>query len=132
MKNNFLKTALLIAIVLFLTQCTKEDNSVSKVYFYTNINTDINRLTLYVDDQNKGELPYLAQNPICGSDSLKDKTICIELQSGEYRVKAYDKTGNLKSDNKIKFSSSSCSNGGMKGGCEVNRQGECIIVNLFY
>jgi hypothetical protein len=132
MKSNFLKTTLLIAIVLFLSQCTKEDHSISKLYFYTSINPAQSQLSLYIDDQYKGELPYLSSQPVCESDSIMEKTIFMNLESGDYRVKAYDMSGKLKSDNKIKFSSSSRSNGGIKGGCEMGGTGDCIIVNLYY
>ncbi|MCH8902440.1 MAG: hypothetical protein IIA45_00765 [Bacteroidetes bacterium] len=66
MKTKLLLIVICSGFILLFNQC-KKDDSVFDVYFWTSKTEIEGTLTLYIDDKNKGILPYSAIKPECGN-----------------------------------------------------------------
>ena len=122
---------LVITIILSLTQC-KKDEITFKAYFYTTTQSDQIQLSLYTNDKYKGDIPFMKNKPTCNNDTLKQKALYMNLKCGKYKLIGKDKQGNIMSSGTMKVSQNKLSSSGGKGGQEINAQGECLIVGLFY
>ena len=121
-----------IMSLLLLTQC-KKDNTVFNSYFYTSMDEKDVQLSLYIDKQYKGELPYLTRKPsACDNDTLKQKALFLALQSGKYTVETKDKQGNIKSSFTLKIKSNSMQVRSIKGGNETELCNGCLVAGLYY
>ena len=120
-----------VTTTLLLTQC-KKDNPTYNSYFYTTVNDQDAQLSLYIDNDYKGDLPYLANKPTCENDSLKSKSLFLTLPAGKYKVAAKDKQGNIKSSSTLKIKSGLLESKSGTGGTEVRSSNGCLIVGLFY
>jgi hypothetical protein len=130
-KTHFLTLTAVLLISFFLTQC-KKDNTIYNVYFYTSKDTTEVRLSLFIDDKYKGEIPYLSQKPTYDNDSLKHLAFSLTLSSGKYNMTAKDASGNVKSEQIVKFKNNSSSVRGKSGGSEITGKDNCMIVGFFY
>ncbi|MBI4645123.1 MAG: hypothetical protein HY738_00665 [Bacteroidia bacterium] len=121
-------------IALLLTHC-KKYNTTFNSYFYTSKDSNEVQLSLYIDGNYKGDLPYLTNKPTCDNDSLKQKALFLTLQSGKYKIVAKDKQDNIKSSSTLKITNNSMDgktgNGG-SGGLEATSKDNCLIVGVFY
>ena len=80
--------------MLLLSSCdplTKGFNA----YFWTSSNTGRN-YHLYIDDKDKGILPYLQDAPFCNDSSSRQKALYLSLPSGYYDLEVKDEGGNVK------------------------------------
>lgn len=116
--------------VLLFTQC-KKDDSVFDVYFCTSTNKAEATLTLYIDDENKGILPFLTVKPKCGSDSLLADLIYVQLDAGRYKIKVKDENGVIKIEGTITYKKNSRQSGIGIGGISVEGSGNCDVVDFF-
>ncbi len=129
-RTRFLTLTAVSLISFFLTQC-KKDDTVYNVYFYTSKDTTEVRLSLFIDDKYKGEIPYLSQKPTYDNDSLKHLAFSLTLTSGKYNITAKDASGIVKSEQIVKIKNNSTSVRGKIGGQELTGKDNCIIVGLF-
>ena len=78
------------ATVVLFTQCKKDNNNAYKIGAYTS--TSSPELFLFINNENRGRLPYLAD----GADDCNDaKALRISLPSGNYNIAAKDQQGNI-------------------------------------
>ena len=147
MKKRVFTFLAALATVFIFSQCTKdEDNITHNTYFWTSVNNEEQPLTLFVDGQAIGQLPYFSTDLTCGNDSLKNQAISMNLKSGKYNLEARNQQGELKSDCTLKISENGL---GVGPGQSMNNPGKtsasmestntspeggnrCVIVNLFY
>ncbi len=124
------------AIILFFTQCRKDDRPDGGLYntnFYSASKGDAGTLYLFIDNQPKGELPYFSEQPAC-NDSTGDKTkpIYLQLKSGDYKIEAKDASGNIKSSGEIFISKNKMSSSGGVGGQLMSMKDDCLVIGLSY
>jgi hypothetical protein len=63
-------------------------------YFWTSSNTAA-KYHLYIDNKDRGILPYLDQAPVCDNEPLKHKALYLPLPSGSYDLEVKDEKGNV-------------------------------------
>jgi hypothetical protein len=131
MKRNVFIIIIFVVSCCLLTNC-KKDNTIYNVYFYTNKDTSVVHLSLYINDNKKGEIPYLNPKPTCENDSLKQLSFLQVLSSDKYVMTAKDEQGNIKSEHVIKISDSSTSVKSKTGQQETTITDNCVIIGLFY
>ncbi len=130
MKNTLTTIFVCLLATLLFTQCNKDDNSkVFNARFYT---TKANgKLSLYVDDVYKGELPYFSNAPDCGATySDAQKPLNTQLPSGEYRIAGKNSQGQVTSYGIMKISRNKMSASGGIGGMSLNSSEECLTIGL--
>ncbi len=150
MKNSAINILVAFLLLIGFSGCEKEVSSLHHVYFYTN-NSDyeayrpteeplvINPLSLYINGNYHGRLPYLETKPTCSTNNLTDITYYLGLQSGNYQVEARDKNGLVMVSAEVRISDRRLSAQGGTGSIEAlsssqsnpNNANECVIVNLF-
>jgi hypothetical protein len=131
MKTFFKSLLVAVASILLFTACKKNDETYN-AYFFTTKSPDEVKLSLFIDGEYKGELPYLNPKPTCDNDTLKQKALILRLGSGKHDFVAKDDQGNERSTNKVKITKNKTSCSGSNGGSEMTKQNDCLIVNLFY
>lgn len=136
------------ATVFVFSKCSKEtdDNAIHSTYFWSSKNAPEQPLTLFVDGQAVGQLPYFSTDLTCGNDSLKNQALNMNLKSGKYNLEAKNSEGEVKSDCTLKISDTGMGVGPGKSGnnpgassasmerTNTSPEGgnSCVIVNLFY
>lgn len=132
MKSNiFTLFALTLALFLF-SNCKKEHNKNYKAFFYTDKGSAEQKLSLFIDGQYKGDLPYLTVHPTCdNNDPMRQQALPLTLESGKYKLDARDKDGNVVSSSTIKMECRKISTKGTKGGDELRNSGDMITIGLF-
>lgn len=71
----------------------KEALETISVAFYTKNNSPQNQLSLFIDGNQIGLLPYLGENP--SFELISSKGITSILKNGDYNIYAKDTTGNI-------------------------------------
>ena len=120
----------LLAALLF-AQCKKEDSdTIFNTSFYTSKANA--KLSLYIDDTYKGELPYFPEQPACGQiNGESQKPLTTQLRSGEYRIAGRDEHNKVISLGTIKISKNKMSSSGGIGGQSLFNSGDCLVIGLF-
>ena len=129
MKNTIL-IVFLSGFVLLFTQC-KKDDSVFDVYFWTSINNTEETLTLYIDNENKGILPFLVITPECGNDTLLSNLIYIQLTAGTYKIKVKNENGDVIVKAKLTYKKNKQSTSLGIGGLSGASVGNCDVIEFF-
>jgi len=133
--KTILNLNILIAFstLVLLTQCKKND-IIYNSYFYTTMPSSETELSLYLDKKYRGEIPYVKNKPTCDNDTSKQKALFLNLKPGKYKLEAKNKQGDIKSSATIKVTEKilSASSGGGGGGTTSNKEGECLIIGVFY
>ena len=126
----FLVFATLFASLLF-TGCKKDDpNAMFHVSFFTSKANG--PLSLYLDGNYKGVLPYFAQTPGCGNPNSDGQLpINMLLKSGKYTIEGKDSLGRITSSGSIKISTSTMGSSGNLGGQSLSSTSDCVVVGLF-
>ena len=134
------KTVLLslsAATVLLFTQCSKENCDKNfNANFYTTNTTG--KLSLYIDDAYKGELPVMQAVPQCGANyGDGTKPLSFNLKSGKYKVTGKNAQGQVVSQstmtiNGTKIGTSVTSGSGAVGGISIHNTEDCLAVGIFY
>ena len=128
--NNFItKIGLLFALVLLLAQCNKD--KVYNTYFYSSIDTSEVKLNLYIDDVDKGQLPYHNSELTCASDSIEQITIFTQLECGKYKIVSKDATGNIETSSEIKLKSNGFSSESDKAGIKLRSNEDCLVIEIY-
>jgi hypothetical protein len=120
-----------LLLIITLVSC-KKDNTNFNSYFWTSNEIDENELSLFINDELKGAIPFLKDSPTCENDASKSKALNLNLKAGEYKIAAKDKQGNVKVASTIKVTSNSLSSKAGIGGTETSSKNECLIVGLNY
>lgn len=126
-----LKFLIPVIAVLLLLYCRKDDK-IYNTYVYTANTIDQGRLSLYIDDAYRGEIPYLGSKLTCDNDTLKQKALFLTLKSGKYKIVAKDQQGSEKSSATLKISERRLSSKSRMGSQEMSSQGDCLIIRLDY
>jgi len=127
--KSFKKSAIVLFVLIVFSHCRKDDTTFNS-FFYANWANSEGNLNLFIDDELKGELPYLSVAPTCDDDSLKQIALNIPLKSGKYKIEAKTKGGVIKSSGNIRISSTRIGVSGRMGGQGVNSQGGCTFIFL--
>ena len=90
----YMKITAFLVLVIIMSAC-KSGTKPFHTYFWTS-SPPQTKLFLFIDDQNKGTLPYLQKGPTCDNETLKKQTLYVLLESGAYEVSVRDEAGNIK------------------------------------
>jgi len=112
-------------------QCKKEDTStVFEAVFYTS--TSNSRLSLYIDGEYQGVLPYFSKAPECGQlYGDGQKPIAAQLASGQYEIAAKDDAGKTVSHGTISVSKNRTGSSGGIGGISISNYETCLVIGLY-
>ena len=89
-----MKSFVFLFCAITLYAC-KSDTQPFHTYFWTS-SAPLTKLFLYIDDENKGSLPYLQKGPTCENETEKKQALYVKLESGSYEVSVRDEQGNIK------------------------------------
>lgn len=93
MKKILTAIAGLLSLVM-LTQCNKKTETF-QAYFWTKSEPGTTNY-LFVDDTNRGVLPFLSEAPECNNPESKKGALYLPLPSGTYKIAVIDKDGKVK------------------------------------
>lgn len=128
MKTFFRFIAVSGLIVIGLSGCNKDDDTVFNSHFYTSQNADEISLSLYIDGNYEGELPNLTDKPDCNNT---ESTLSRTLESGKYNLTTKDESGNLVNELVLEIKRNSASITGKEGGDRMLIKDDCLIVEFF-
>lgn len=124
----------LLLTVLFV-QC-KNKSFPAHVYFWTS--HAYGQPHLFVNDTDKGPLPWFPKAFTCKDDSAKEKALYLLLPAGKYRLAVKDSTGTTRVSTTFTFYLSpghtniGTSSNDTSGGLRSILKGDCMIEELFY
>ena len=84
-----------IAVCMILLSSCDHFTKGFNTYFWTSSNTG-HVYHLYIDDKDRGVLPYLKNAPFCNDKSSKHQALYLPLASGSYDLEVKDESGNVK------------------------------------
>jgi hypothetical protein len=117
---------------LFFLQC-KKDNSNYQGYFYSKKPTKDVQLTLYLDGQIQGQLPYVKTDSIgFTSDSIKRYSMKINVAAGKHKLEAKDQQGVTRSSGSFKVTKNRTASSGNTGGQELVLENEELRVGIYF
>ena len=107
-----MKKLLFFGIILttLFSSCKKNDETVYQSYFWTSVDTSMVKMSIYVDDNNMGQIQYLENVPDCCKDSAFKKLTPVPLKIGVYHFVAKDQKENTRFSAKVEI---------LKGGAVV-------------
>lgn len=121
-----------VLFALIFSQC-KKDDSTYKGYFYTSNAPTEAKLTLFLDGQNMGELPYINKNQNgFTADSIKKYALPIAVKAGKHELEAKDPGGAIKSDGEFKVTKNKVSSSGTLGGQELVFENDELRVGISF
>ena len=131
MKN--LLAVLLVSIfsLSFLTQCKKDNLSKDfNTNFYTS--DENGTMSLYIDGEYKGVLPYMAAVPECGA-SYGDGAppLSFTLKTGSYKITGKNEQGQVVSEHVLRVKANGLGASGSIGGSRGDSKDDCLAVGLF-
>ena len=131
MKNLLALTLVSLFSMVFLTQCKKDDlDKDFTVNFYTS--EEDGKMSLFIDDEYKGELLYMAAIPECGKNYGDGAApLSFTLKSGSYKITGKNEQGLEVSTHIIRLSASTKGASGRMGGCRMDGGEDCVAVGLF-
>jgi hypothetical protein len=130
--KHFIRSFFAAALtVLLFAQCSKGRTTYNGT-FWTSKDTSEVRLFLFVDDEYKGEVPFLEKAPECSAENA----LSFPVESGQHTLVARDVNGTIRSSGTVKIKSnarrSSTSVSGGSGGQDIYLNDDCLIVKLYY
>jgi hypothetical protein len=131
MKNLFALILTSIFSLTLLTQCSKEDlQKEFNTNFYTS--DENGTMSLYIDDEYKGVLPYMAAAPECGADYGDGvPPLNFTLKTGSYKVTGKNEQGQVVSEHILCIRADGMGASGRMGGSRGDSKGDCLAVGLF-
>lgn len=130
MKHIILCIAIVFGMIIF-SKCKKKQTTFN-TYFYTSNSISETKFDLFIEDEYKGELPFLTGKPsLDAADTLKQKCLYIPLKAGKYKIIAKDKQGVIISSGTIKFKRNSVHTSGGVGGIELTSNEDNLIIGLY-
>lgn len=131
MRNLGKQLVLLAGMVFMFSEC-KKDETIYQAYFYTLESPDEARLFLFVDEESKGELPFIQHYAGFTADSIKSHALKLPLSSGKHKLEAKDQNGQVRSSGSIRVSSNKLSSSGKVGGQELIMENNELRVGLSF
>ncbi|MBA3662954.1 MAG: hypothetical protein H0W61_01930 [Bacteroidetes bacterium] len=111
--------------------CNKEKNSYN-VYFYTNKKDEYTHLKLYINEKEKGDLPYFTTKLNFENDTLMPRALYLKMAPGNYPIIIKDQWGNVKLDGHIKVKRKSLVASSVIGELITTTKDHDAIVELNY
>ena len=131
MKKQLIKLLLLASTLIVLTNCKKFGRSYD-AYFYADIEASAGPLTLFIDNQNKGELPNLKTSVSPTNDTILNNALHLKIKSGKYNIEAKDAQGNVKCSGTLKFRGNNLNVTGKTGGHAASGNDNTVAVKFYY
>jgi hypothetical protein len=133
------KTNILLCITLLWIACSNcvVHNQSFNARFYTSSHSETT-WHLYIDDADKGVLPFIAAEPDCDNPTFKRQALLIQLPSGEYDIDVKDQQGNLGYSGTIKVKRSrssmslSSSTRWKDAGVMMTSNNDCLVNKIFF
>lgn len=126
------KFTVIIASALLFMGCKKIGKAFDG-YFYTDVETSAGQLFLYIDDENKGELPNLKTRLSPDNDTVINNALHLTLKSGgRYKVVGKDAQGNVKCSGTLTFKTNSSRGSSTVGGQATTQIDRTFAHKLYY
>jgi len=125
------KVMLLAFIVFSLTTCKKYGKP-QDLFFYSDIDSAFAPMTLFLDDELKGEIPNLHVQISTDNDTITREALHLSLKPGKYNFIAKDNQGNVRCDGWFKFSKNSTKTSSTKGGQGVAGSDNTKVFEFFF
>jgi hypothetical protein len=102
------------------------------VYVYSTqpLDYSVTKLQLYIQDDYKGEIPYINERLWFGDDSLEAKALIFTLGPDKYSVIAKDQLGNSKAEGEMKLKKNSASVNSVIGSIHSRAKGNDVILEI--
>jgi hypothetical protein len=121
-----------LGISLFFLQCKKDDTRYQGYFYSKNPTKDV-QLTLYLDGQIQGQLPYVKTDSLgFTSDSIKTYSMKINVAAGKHKVEAKDQHGTTRSSGSFKVTKNKTSSSGSTGGQELVLENSELRVGISF
>jgi len=117
---------LVFASMLLLTNCKKDDDNPDFYNLTTYTETNNGDVYLYINDQNRGKLPYVASGVADCGDA---KALNLSLSPGTYSVSLKDEAGSLKSVLTVQLSEDATVTG---SNYTLVQADKCILLSIDY
>ncbi|MGZ3899265.1 MAG: hypothetical protein ACXVNM_08275 [Bacteroidia bacterium] len=128
--KTVLKCLCVLAMFLFLS-CNKEKNAFN-VYFYSNKFDQYTKLKLFINDKDKGDLPYFTEKVDFDNDSLRSRCAFVKMIADNYPIIVKDQWGNVKVDAHIKVKRKSLTANSVLGELITTVKDHDVIVEIKY
>jgi hypothetical protein len=122
--------------ILFLActfqNCNKEKHTYT-AYVYSNKQDPYTRLKLFLNDNDKGDIPYFTQKVTFDSgDSLLSRTLKIKLAPDKYPFTVKDQWGNVKVDANVKVKRKALTADAVIGEVITTTKSNDVIIEVKY
>lgn len=124
---KFTSILITISVVFLVSSCQKNDKI--RFYFYQNASAEV-PYRLELDGENKGELPFLQQDPDCLNSVVQANSLILPIEKGRHRYKLINANGEVVSEGKFKFSSHEFSMTGTKGSSSFRLGEDCAATQM--
>jgi hypothetical protein len=125
-------TILFIAFLFcLLPGCNKQKNSYN-VYIFSNKKDEYTHLKLFINDKEKGDVPYFTEKVTFDNDSLMARTLKVNLVADKYPFIIKDQWGNVKVDGNVKVKRKSLSTEAVLGELITTTKGHDVIIEIKY
>lgn len=111
--------------------CNKEKNTFT-AYVYTNRLDQYSHLKLFLNDKDKGDLPYFTKKMSFDDDSLLAKALVIKLPPDNYPFIVKDQWGNVKVDGHVKVKRGTLKTEAVIGELISTTRGKDVIIEIKY
>ena len=128
--KTVLKCFCFVLLSLFFS-CNKEKNAFN-VYFYTNKFDEYAKLKLYINDKDKGDLPYFAHKITFDDDTLRPRCLYLKMTADNYPIIVKDQWGNVKVDAHIKVKRKFLTASSVIGELVTTTKDHDVIVEIKY
>lgn len=118
----------LILLLAFTVSCKK--NVTRNVYVYTNSYDPYTKVSLFINDNPKGAIPYFGEKLNFDHDSLYAKTLLIKLTGGKNPLTSRDQYGYVKTDAVLDIRKKKSSAVATIGSVNTQTRGEDILIEL--
>lgn len=128
MRKHSITIAAALACIALLAQC-KKDKSNNDYSFSSSTAQDSIALTLIVNGENKGQLPYVSQ----GLDDCSDtRGLRFSLPLGQHHIVALSASGDTISEVHPLLESDDATGNGTKGSSTMIAVNRCVTLELGY
>src|SRR6218665_1804779 len=116
-------------VTLLLTGCCKTSKPTDS-YFYVNEMLTGNKLNLFINNEYKGELPFIDDVPSCNHDAMRQRALRVDIHDRKYKFEARDTLGRVMHSGLVTIKAFSSTIHSSTGTVGLYKAPELVIVSL--
>lgn len=125
MKQILLSTLLSVLLVSFGCQKNRQVTT----YLFQDVSAT-EQHSIYIDDEYRGKLPFLNEEPNCDDSQVQTESMKINIQRGRHTYKLVDADGNIVVVGKFQIAKSGISASVEQGIVRVDRAENCAVLKF--